>query len=594
MVAKVAEGLLGPGGDFEVGLDSWPIGMPGSEKVIESACFLKGPKTLREFYDLRFLENAESTFIVFNEERYTYRQVWAQVCSLASQLAASGVGKGDRVAIAMRNYPEWCLAFLATTAIGAIIVPLNGWWKGKELEYGLVDSGAIRVFVDDERLSHVARCLVKYNIQAILVRSSQSASQLPPNTVHYEQFFAPGVGLSCPASETAHDDYACIMYTSGTTGNPKGVVLTNRGICSQLIMALLGDTMKKALTPPAAPGAPVAQPCVICPVPLFHVTASHHIFLSSIVYGAKLVLMFKWDAGQALKLIETERATAWTGVPTMVQDLMEHPNFDSTDTSSLQSMGGGGAPTPVSQVSKTTKKFGQTTAPSQGYGLTETNGAICTNSGDAYISRPTSTGQPFPIVELCVVDPDTGVRMAAGERGELLMRSPLVMSHYWNKPDKTAEAIIEVEGLGAGWFRSGDIAELDAENFIYIKDRAKDIIIRGGENISCAEVESAFMSVNGDIVEAAAFGVKEERLGEIVGIMLLMRAGTPEDGAALAASVKESGLLASFKLPAAENIFFTQSPLPRGATGKTLKREIRDTINAELAKGNRVSIRSRL
>merc|ERR1719174_2676937 len=312
---------------------------------------------------------------------------------------------------------------------------------------------------------------------------------------------------------------------------------------------------------------PKHQPCLLCPVPLFHVTASHHIFLASFSGGRKMVLMYKWDAGEALRLIEAEKPSGWTGVPTMVQDLMNHPDFDKRDTSSLMSVGGGGAPTPTTQVNKVSKKF-KNAAPSQGYGLTETNGAVCAISAAAYVAHKSSCGKAFPIASFMIADPDTLEVLGAEQRGELLIKSPLTMSHYWNKPKKTSDAIVSVPGHGDGWFRSGDVAKLDAEGFLYILDRVKDIIIRGGENISCAEVETAFYR-NDSVHECAAFGIKDERLGEVVGLMVYFKAGaTP---------------LSAFKIPLEKNVFFTETTLPRGATGKILKRAIRDKINAALA-----------
>eukprot|EP00659_Diplonema_papillatum_P017298 gene17298-26566_t len=325
-------------------------------------------------------------------------------------------------------------------------------------------------------------------------------------------------------------------------------------------------------------GSKRPQVCLL-PVPLFHVTANHHIFLASLVTGKKVVIMEKWDALQALRLIEREGVTAFTGVPTMAQDMIEHKDFAKFDTSSLTSISGGGAAVPGSLATKVKDRF-KGGNPAQGYGLTETNGAVCWITGDEFLSRPTSTGQPLPTVDTLVVDTETGrVLSKPNERGELLLKGPLCLPKYWNKEKATNEAIVEVPGHGYGWFRTGDIVVLDEARYVHIMDRAKDIIIRGGENISCAEVESAFFSRCKEIHELSCFGLKDQRLGEVVGLLVHPKAGTNPSAGELLRVVRESGDIASFKLPPRENIFFTDKPLPRGDTGKILKRQIRDYYN---------------
>jgi len=286
--------------------------------------------------------------------------------------------------------------------------------------------------------------------------------------------------------------------------------------------------------------------------------------------------MYKWDAGEALRLIETERATAWTGVPTMIQDLMEHKDFQIRDTSSLSMIGGGGAPTPPSQVGKVATKFKG--KPQQGYGLTETNGAICSNRAEAYLARPTSCGQPYITHEVKVIDLDTLQPVPMGTPGELVIRGPLVMKGYWNKAKATQEAF-----TSDGFFRSGDVARLDSEGYIYIMDRAKDIIIRGGENISGAEVEAAIYH-HPSVMEVAAIGLLDDRLGERVGVVVHLKPNTKLSGVELVEFVKTSNRLAGFKTPLAGDVHFTDLPLPRGATGKILKREIRNAITPRKSK----------
>jgi len=569
---KLLSEHVGPGKEFDLGLDSWFCG----GKKVESLCFKSGPHTLTEFFDKSFLENKNKEFIVYQDERYTYGEVQSIIKRLGNALVEQlGVKKGDRIAVSMRNFPEYCFTFIAATWLGAIIVPLNSWWKGEELAYGLNDSGTKVLFCDSERFSRVENILGDLKLKVVVVR--------PESTTHQKYGIVEFATLMESSSKTetpfhVHtDDVATIMYTSGTTGHPKGVVQTHRGVTNQLRMAYFAKKLYSILMPPAENDV---QSCIVCPVPLFHVTASHHVFLSSFVAGRKMVLMYRWDAGEALKIIEKERPDSWTGVPTMVQDMMEHPDFDKTDTSSLKSVGGGGAPTPKAQVEKVGKKF-KNGAPQQGYGLTETNGAICSISGEDYLSNPGSCGKPFPIVQVAVVDPDdaSGKALAAGEKGEILIKSPLIMKEYWNNKSKTDEAIISLPDLGHGWFRTGDIGVVNEEGFIFILDRAKDIIIRGGENISCAEVESAAFE-NPRVFECAAFGIKDRRLGEVVGLMVVPKPGesiSPEE-----VLQTMSPHLAAFKMPKLNHVFFQHDPLPRGATGKILKRTIRDQINSQL------------
>jgi len=587
--------LQGPGGHFEIAESSWLQGFPGQEQRVTMRCFVRAPVNLREFYEQCLLRRPSQEFIVFHDERYTFQQFWESVAALGAALVKDlEVLPGDRVAISMRNSPEWCVSLVAVTAVGGVAVPTNSWWLQDELKYGLSDSESKVLLCDDLIYDRVAAVLPSLGVQAILCRSAKHA--LPPGVAAFSALVAKHQGAACPQCVRQADEAALIMYTSGTTGNPKGVVQTHRGVCNQLMSMLLdeerGAKFREGLR---AAGVAVrlqrAPGCVICPVPLFHVTASHHIFLEGIARGNKLVIMDKWDAGVALKLIERERATSWNGVPTMVRDLMEHPDFEKTDTSSLKSLGGGGAPTPPSQAALVPKKF-KGAAPGQGYGMTELNGGIVGIGGELYLSKPTSVGKPGPIVDYAVIDVDSGKRLVGPwQRGELVVRSPLCLGHYWKKEKATNETIIALEG-SYGWVRTGDVVELDEDGFIYIKDRAKDIIIRGGENISCAEVEAAFFEAVPSIMECACFGIKDDRLGEVVGLMVHMKAGEKAIAEELVASV--SGKLAAFKRPLPQHVYFSPEPLPRGATGKTLKREIRDAVNTDLKQGRVPTLRSKL
>ena len=336
------------------------------------------------------------------------------------------------MAISARNCPEWCIAFLAAACIGAVAVPLNSLWRSAETAYALNDSGAIVLVADEQRAAYAREGGWKGRILL-----TKQVAQL-----------APAMSLPSYPPGRSIDDIAAIFYTSGSTGNPKGVCQTHRGICDQIYFTLAAQ--KLGVLPVSK-----VQGAMVLPVPLFHVTGSHHIFLTTLALGNRLILMRKWDALEALKIIHKERPSQWMGVPTMVADMMNHPKFDQFDTSSLSKLGGGGGPTPTSQIGKVKKKFkGKDAGASNGYGLTETNGAICSIAKGEYRRRPRSCGLPFPVAEVIVVEKRENrfEELPAGSRGELLIRSSLVMQSYWNKPDRTDDTIVSVEGRGAGGF----------------------------------------------------------------------------------------------------------------------------------------------
>jgi len=570
--------LISPGGKYEIGLDSWPIG--NNQRVENFPCFKKGPRTLRQFYDMCFTNFSSQECIIFENERFTFAQVWAQSSAFANALIdVYGIVKGDRVVINLRNYPEWCIAFIAVTAIGAVAVPMNGWWKGDEIEYGLSDCSPKVLMCDDTRLQRSMPYIGKLGIRPVVVRSKH---QHPSPVIKFEDLIARFVNRNMPSDQGCQaDDFAAIMYTSGTTSHPKGVVQTHRAYAQQMTRTMLMNELRAKFMPTSE-----TTPCILCPIPLFHVTGLVHILLQGFASARKLTLMAKWDTGLALRLIERERVTVFLSVPTMVQDLMEHPDFDKFDTSTLQVVAGGGGPTPKSQVFKTERKF-RNAMPGQGYGLTETTGGISFISGEEYKTHPGSCGKPAPTGMRCLLrDLDTGEIIPPGQgAGELLIKSPVIMNHYWRKPKKTDAAIIEVKGHGQGWFRTGDIAEIDKEGYIYLRDRAKDVIIRGGENISCAEVESAFFESSGEyILECSVFGIKDDRLGEVPGIVIVLKPGIKNVSADfLHARVQNK--IAKFKIPKTEHILFSDNTLPRGATGKILKRVVRDKVNEALSLG---------
>jgi len=370
-------------------------------------------------------------------------------------------------------------------------------------------------------------------------------------------------GAPMPEAAIAPDQDALILYTSGTTGRPKGAVSTHRAILSALIAFGCRAAVNSAMSPPRAPHP--YPPCFILTVPLFHVTGLVPVMLSCFASGLELVMMYRWSPERALELIERERVTHFVGVPTMAWDLLESPDFAHRDTSSLQNVGGGGAPAPPELVHRIDRSFARG-RPTIGYGMTETNAYGPQNSGDDYVQRPRSAGRVVPIMEIRVVD-EQGREVPTGEIGEICFRGANLFRGYWGRADATAEAFAD------GWFRSGDLGRFDAEGFLTIEDRKKDMVLRGGENVYSAEVEAALYEHPG-VHEAAVFGVPHERLGEEVAAAVVPKSGALLAEAELRAHVAER--LAAFKVPTVWAI--RADRLPRTATGKILKRDLREEV----------------
>jgi len=557
---EIVAGLTAPGQPFAV--------TEASVNGVPFRHYSAVPASLGEYF-LTMQGHADKEFAVYRQERYTFADTYRHSAAFGAALMSKyGVCKGDRVAILSRNNPQWLMAFIAVTSIGAVAVPMNAWWTTEELDYGLGDCGARVVVADRARIERLQPIAARHGLEIVSV--DDSAGLDIPHTPFAELTTAFD-GAPMPAIEVAADDHATIMYTSGSTGHPKGALSTHRGIISTLYSWMLMGVATKLAGGTAAATSDAYPPAGLLTIPLFHCTASHSAFLLSVVIGRKLVIMHKWDPQEALRLIEEERITWFNGVPTMSAELQAAAAQSDRDISSLVEIMAGGAARPPDQVGKLSGTF-KRASPGIGYGLTETNALGAVNSGPFYVANPRSTGRAVPAVTEFRITGADGEALPAGERGEVCIKSPANVIGYWNKPEATAEAFID------GWFHTGDVGYLDEDGFLYIVDRIKEIIIRGGENISCLEVEAAIYS-HPDVAEAAVFGLPDERLGEIVGAVVVLREGAELTADALREHVGQH--LAAFKVPA--HVWFTREALPRIASGKIFKRQLKAEYAAVLA-----------
>ena len=557
-LARARDELTGPGGAFEI--------IPVEVNGITVRAYRHALPDVRALWQST-RAFADRTYLVYGDDRLTYAEAHARVDAIAAWLAGAGVQPGDRVAIAMRNYPEWLLIYWACVSTGIAVVGMNAWWTAEEMAYGLADAAPKILFLDAERLD----------------RYRGIAAPPPGLTLVGVRLLGPEPGVIAFADVIAHggampevaidpDADACIFYTSGTTGFPKGAQLTHRGCITNLFNMLyagastaLAVQRATGVEPPAAPPVPVS----LLTTPLFHVTANNCGAYATTAAGGTIVLMHRWDAGAALRIIEKERVTSIGGVPVMARELINHPDFATTDVSSLTALSGGGAQVPPDLVHKIEDKVASA-RPSTGYGMTETCGIITSCSGDFFVDKPDSAGPAMPAYEAKCVDED-GNTVPIGAVGELWVRGAAVIKGYINRPDATAAAITD------GWLHTGDIARIDEHGFIYIVDRKKDMVLRGGENVYCAEVEAAIYR-HPAIAECCVFGVPDHRLGEEVAVAVVLKPGEALDEAALRSFC--GGLIAGYKVP--RHIWFMTEPLPRNASGKFLRRELRDQLAKEL------------
>lgn len=547
--------LIAPGADFEV--------TTTNVRGVDIRTYANAAPNLRDAWAAT-IAYADREYLVYEDERLTYAEAHARVNALGHWLINRGVQPGDRVAIAMRNYPEWMLSYWAILSVGATVVGMNAWWTGPEMLYALEDSTPKVIIADEERLATFD------TISASLPAMAAIGVRLPAASSDATSWFdATADAKPLPSLNIDPDSDACIFYTSGTTGNPKGAQLTHRGCTSNIWSLMFAAALQRILAVQKGLIEADAEPPIpsaLVTTPLFHVTANNCVAHGTTLAGGKLTHMYKWDAGVALKLIEQEQISALSGVPVMAREVISHPDFAHTDTSSLMTLGGGGAQLQPDLVGKIDEQVA-TARPNTGYGMTETCGIITSIGGDFFVDKPASCGPAMPVFETKIVDPESGQERPAGEPGELWVRGGHVIRGYLNRPEATAETIVD------GWLRTGDMAREDADGFLYIVDRIKDMVLRGGENIYCAEVESAIFD-HPAVAECTVFGVADDRLGEEVGAAIHLSQGA----SASADDIREHLLsqLARFKVP--RYIWFTDRALPRNASGKFLKRELRDTL----------------
>lgn len=561
------------------------IASPGSPLALEETLidgvtyktYVESPASLRDLFVGGHAAFQSREFLVYEDERITYDGLKRAVAHFAKTLTETyGIKKGDRIAIVMRNYPQWPVAFFAGLSIGAIVTPMNSWWTGEELQYGLNDSGARLAIVDTQLIERIQpHWEALPDLEAIIV--ARDPDERPdPRVTAMEDFIGDAKSwasledIAMPTVEINPDDDATIMYTSGTTGKPKGALASHRAIIANMFNAISCRARRYLRAGEALP-QPDPNPDnankTLLAVPFFHATGAFAVLIPSWATGAKIVGMYKWDVEKALPIIQNEKINSVGGVPAIAWQLIEHPDRDKYDLSSINTVAYGGAPSAAELVSSIKKTF-KDAMPSNGWGMTETCATATQNFGEDYVNRPLSAGVPPPGVELKVVNPE-GKVLGPNEVGELWVKGASNCKLYWNRPQATAETFID------GWVVTGDLAKLDEEGFLYLVDRAKDMLIRGGENIYCIEVENALYD-HPAIMDASVVGIPNKILGEEVGAVVQVKPGKTVSEDELRTHVASQ--IAAFKVPV--EIQFQTDPLPRNANGKILKPILRERFKA--------------
>jgi long-chain acyl-CoA synthetase len=562
-LSEVRAQLTGPGGMFEVTTED-VLGRP-------MQVYKERMRSLREIPQAAVLRGDEAPFIVHGDRTYGFRTFVETANGVSRALADQfGIGPGDRVAVLSQNNPEWCLAFWATVDLGAILVGLNGWWKADEILYGLQDSGATVLVADRKRFERIAGQLDQVPGLAHVFLVDAEPEDFPAAAGAAAKLHRFDVLTTAPTGEfpdtpIAEDDAAVIFYTSGTTGRPKGAISTHRSMIANLQNTLY-STVSGAMANPEAGSAIGGGPNVsLLTSPLFHVSGCHSGLVVGMLAGIKIVIPTgRFDPADALRLIQEHGVTVWATVPTMVWRVCEHPGRHDYDTSTVTTVAFGGSPSADELQRKVAETFPNVRSTSNAYGLTETSSVATVISGADARRKPDSVGPPVPTVEVRIVDP-LNQPLPQGETGEVCIRGPILMKGYWNKPEATAEAI-DTEG----WLHTGDIGHLDDEGYLTITDRKKDMIIRGGENIYCVEIENRLVE-HPAVADAAIIGVPHPELGEEVKAVVQVEPGETLTEDDVRAWVRAE--LADFKVPA--HVELRADPLPRNASGKLLKNVLR-------------------
>ncbi|MCT2559957.1 acyl--CoA ligase [Tsuneonella sp. YG55] len=523
---------------------------------VQMPAFIHAPPTLAHYVAHFANEHRDKLFIVDGDQRMTFAEVYDAAAHVAHGLVTRhGMQRGDRVGIAARNSANWIVAYLGVLMGGGCATLLNGWWTGEELAFGIDLCECTLVLADPQRAARLDG--IEHGARIIVFTHDG------PPSAGLEPIWADGDTAAKMLGVLGPDDLATILYTSGSTGSPKGAYSDHLGVVSG-VMNYVAQTAMILQILTERNEAPTVQPSALVAVPLFHVTGEIPLFLQSFALGRKLVLMPKWDATEALRLLDAEKITYFVGVPLMSFELATHPDRDKYDLSQCKSFAAGGAPRPPEHVNRIREAFPDG-YPLLGYGLTETNAVGAGNLNENYMAKPGSTGTASkPLVDLAILD-DDGKPLAQGQVGEVCIRSVCNFLGYWKNEDATRNAYTD-----DAYFRTGDLGYLDEDGYLFIVDRKKDIIIRGGENISCIEVEQEIYA-HPHIAECSVFGLPDERLGEIPAAVYVAKDGhsvAPDD-------LKEflAERLAKFKIP--QYLWQTDQALPRLGTQKIDKRALR-------------------
>jgi acyl-CoA synthetase (AMP-forming)/AMP-acid ligase II len=562
---RAVAALTAPGAPYELG--SSVLG------GIEYRVYRNAPASLAAIY-AEAARHGEREFVLYQGERWSFARLLGQAGAIAARLACeAGIRPGDRVAIAMRNCTEWMSAFIGITAMGAIAVPLNSWGTAREIGYALRDCGARLLFCDRRRGEEIAPQLVELGIAAVVARPGDAP--LPAGLRSLDAFL--GATREGPLPDTAIDPEApaLMMYTSGTTGRPKGALSTHRAVVQSLLNIECSATAMAMINPAAiaAMQAVALPPVQMLAVPLFHVSGCHAVFLGALRAGRRIVMMYKWEVAEALRLIAAERVTILSASPSMLQQLFESPLYAVSDTASLKTIGAGGSASPR-RLAELIDTCVPDAYPGAGWGMTESNSSGTAVTGEPLRTRPGCAGFAHPVVEIEARDAE-GRAQPPGVPGALWIKSPTLAQGYWQRPEANASAFRD------GWFDTGDIGCFDADGYLWITGRAKDMVIRGGENIYPAEIEAVLLE-HPAIDEAAAFGLPDAKLGEQLAVVVHAREGAVPEVAALHAFA--AARLAHFKLP--QQLWIAREPLPRNAAGKVVKHVLREefgTSHQEIA-----------